>query len=140
MADLLNTMGKQTIAGLAMSVNPVPEPETPNKPQGQGRTSRLTDEELSEGVSLDMRFAPSDQIDAYASQRNGFSNKTPKVFSQLVALRGYPRDDEDNNIGDTEMDQDEWNSWRRPNAYEPITRRYVCFCYSLYHLRDLPPP
>jgi len=129
MADILNAMGKQTIAGLAMTVSPARDPEAPSKPREEGRTPRLTEEELSKGVSLDIQFTPSDQIDAYPSRRNGFSNKARKVFSQLVALRGYPQVDGDNNAGDTDMDQDEWNSQMRQNAYEPITRRYACFCF-----------
>lgn len=123
MAETLNAMGKQTIAGLAMSVAPAEQDPSRSPSQvRQQRTSRLTEEELTEGVSLDMRFTPSDQVDAYAyqSRRNGFPSKTPKVFSQLVALRGYPAGD-----GDVEMDQDRWNQRRRRNVNEPITRRWV---------------
>jgi hypothetical protein len=112
MADVLNTMGKQSVAGLQMSFVP------PQAEEGQKdvRQRKLTEEELSEGVQLDLRFTPSDQLESY-SRSNGFDK--PRVFSQLVASRGY---------GDEQsepVEMDEAGRRVRRSSYEPVTKRYV---------------
>jgi len=121
MAETLNAMGKQNIAGLQMSFTS-PESEEDIRDPSLIKRSKLTEDELTEGVTLDIRFAPTDQIDSSYGRRNGFADKKKsKVFSQLIALRGYPPAEDDE---DTEMDQDARNIRRRRNPSEPITRRY----------------
>lgn len=121
-ADGLNVMGRQTVAGLQMSVERAGGGE-----DGDGREprrgKRLTEEEQNEGVVLDMRFEPSYQLDQVRGRMNGFGGgKTSKVFSQVVAMRGYPPDEEDE---EEEEDQDVRNLRRRRNADGTITKRYV---------------
>ncbi len=113
MADVLNTMGKQTVADLQMSFAPL-EAEG----QKDARQGKLSEEELSEGVQLDIRFTPSDQLDSH-SRSNGFGFDKPRVFSQLVASRGYG----DEEAEDVEMD--EAGRRVRRSSYEPVTKRFV---------------
>lgn len=112
MADVLNTMGKQSVAGLQMSFAPA----QPEEGQKDVRQRKLTEEELSEGVQLDLRFTPSDQLEAY-SRSNGFDK--PRVFSQLVASRGYG----DEQVEPVEID--EAGRRVRRSSYEPVTKRSV---------------
>lgn len=139
-ADGLNVMGRQTVAGLQMSVEPAGEGE-----DGDGREprrgKRLSEEEQNEGVVLDMRFEPSYQLDQVRGRMNGFGGgKTSKVFSQVVAMRGYPPDEDDE---EEEEDQDVRNLRRRRNADGTITKRYVLhthhplgnpYCFSILRL------
>ena len=113
MADVLNTMGKQTVADLQMSF-------APSEAEGQkdARQRKLSEEELSEGVQLDIRFTPSDQLDSH-SRSNGYGFDKPRVFSQLVASRGYGDEDTE----DVEMD--EAGRRVRRSSYEPVTKRLV---------------
>ncbi|KAK0623580.1 tubulin domain-containing protein [Immersiella caudata] len=121
MAATLNTMGKQTIAGLQMSFS---SPAHESSSTDTRRNNKLTEDEMTEGVTLDIKFTPSDQLDPTYSRRNEFSNKTSKVFSQLIVLRGYPPAELDAE-GDTEMDHEERALRRRRNPSEPITRSYT---------------
>lgn len=108
MADVLNVMGKQSVAGLQMSfARPGSE---------DSRDRRLSEEELSEGVRLDIRFAPSYQLDSY-TRSNGFDS--PRVFSQLVTSRGYEEEQDENE------ERDEAGRWVRRSSYEPVTKRYA---------------
>jgi hypothetical protein len=116
MADVLNAMGHQSVAGLQMSFAPS-EVEGEKK---DARQRKLSEEELSEGVQLDVRFTPSDQLDTH-SRANGFANGLgrPRVFSQLVSSRGY---------GDGEgedVERDEAGRRVRRSSYEPVTKRSV---------------
>ncbi|KAK4123535.1 tubulin nucleotide-binding domain-like protein [Parathielavia appendiculata] len=110
MAEVLNTMGKQSVAGLQMSFAR-PEAEA----QNDSRQKELSEEELSEGVQLDIRFAPSDQLEWYP-RSNGFDR--PRVFSQLLVARGYG----DEEAEDVEMD--EAGRRVRRSLYEPVTKSY----------------
>lgn len=111
MAEVLNAMGKQSVAGLQMSfARPESEAQTGT------RQKKLSEEELSEGVQLDIRFTPSDQLEPHA-RSNGFTR--PRVFSQLIASRGYG----DEEAEDVEMDEQGRRVRRR--AYEPVTKRFV---------------
>ncbi|KAK4044733.1 tubulin domain-containing protein [Parachaetomium inaequale] len=110
MADVLNVMGKQSVAGLQMRFA-----RSDAEGQKDSRQRKLSEEELSEGVQLDIRFTPSDQLDSYA-RSSRFDR--PRVFSQLVASRGY--DDEEG--GDVEMD--EAGRRVRRSSYEPVTKSY----------------
>jgi hypothetical protein len=108
MADVLNVMGKQSVAGLQMSfARPGSE---------DARDRRLSEEELSEGVRLDIRFAPSYQLDSY-TRSNGFAR--PRVFSQLVTSRGYEEEQDGNE------EKDEAGRRVRRSSYEPVTKRYA---------------
>ncbi|SPQ22566.1 a60ae1e7-166f-4579-a23c-5b441c2f00d7 [Thermothielavioides terrestris] len=111
MAEVLNTMGKQSVAGLQMSfARSDSEDQEDIRPR-----KKLSEEELSEGVQLDVRFTPSDQLEPY-SRSNGFDR--PRVFSQLIASRGYG----DEEAEDVEMD--ELGRRVRRSAYEPVTKSY----------------
>ncbi|KAL2168309.1 hypothetical protein VTG60DRAFT_174 [Thermothelomyces hinnuleus] len=111
MADVLNVMGKQTVAGLQMSFS---RPDS----EGHGDLRRrvLSEDEVSEGVRLDIGFTPSDQLDSYVRRSNGFDR--PRVFSQLVASRGYKED------GSVDVEMDEAGRRIRRSSYEPVTKSY----------------
>ncbi|KAK0630824.1 tubulin domain-containing protein [Bombardia bombarda] len=138
MADRLNAMGKQSVAGLQMSFAPVVtefRSEGQQQSGGDQADSRVRgsvavvgggeDEEggEEEGVRhLDVSFSPSDQLDSYGRQMNGFHHKKPRVFSQVVTARGYAVDE----YADEEMmDVDQQDARRRRrNPSAPITRSY----------------
>ncbi|KAL2263750.1 hypothetical protein VTK26DRAFT_5394 [Humicola hyalothermophila] len=110
MAEVLNAMGKQSVAGLQMSFA---RPESDE--QKDSRQRKLSEEERTEGVELDIRFSPSDQLEPHARSNGSFK---PRVFSQLISYRGY---------GDEEtegMELDEAGRRVRRSAYEPITKSY----------------
>jgi hypothetical protein len=116
MAELLNTMGKQSVAGLQMSFSAVESGQRDHRdPLSQRR--KLTEEELSEGVQLDVKFTPSDQLEPYG-RRNGYLALNPRVFSQLISLRGYSEADNDEQLPMV----DERGRIIRQSAYEPITK------------------
>ncbi|KAL2124364.1 hypothetical protein VTJ04DRAFT_729 [Mycothermus thermophilus] len=130
MADLLNAMGKQRVAGLQMGFPSPPPPasassngaQDANTPR-QPRRRKLTEEDLSEGIQLDIRFTPPDQLDpGFSSRRlNGFyGTSKPRVFSQLIAARGY--DDED--LYEETEEVDELGRRVRRSSYEPVTKSY----------------
>ncbi|KAK4157088.1 hypothetical protein C8A00DRAFT_29944 [Chaetomidium leptoderma] len=110
MAEVLNIMGKQSVAGLQMSFA-----RSESEAHNDARQKKLSEEELSEGVQLDIRFTPSDQLESY-SRSNGF--RKPRVFSQLVTSRGYG-DEEGEEV---EMDRAERRVQR--SSYEPVTKSY----------------
>ncbi|KAL2181533.1 tubulin domain-containing protein [Thermothelomyces heterothallicus CBS 202.75] len=111
MADVLNVMGKQTVAGLQMSFS---RPDSEGR--GDLRRSVLSEDALSEGVRLDIGFTPSDQLDSYVRRSNGFDR--PRVFSQIVASRGYKED------GSVDVEMDEAGRRIRRSSYEPVTKSY----------------
>lgn len=122
LAEALNTMGKQSVAGLQMSVDHSGS-EKPGGERGDIRMRTLSEEELAEGVQLDMRFTPSDRLDPYSSRTtNGFCK--PRVFSQVISSRGY--DDDDDEAGAAAMETDEEGRRLRRSAYEPVTQRSAC--------------
>lgn len=108
MAEVLKVMGKQSVAGLQMSFARPGSEDT--------REKKLSEEELSEGVQLDIRFAPSYQLDSY-TRSNGFDR--PRVFGQLVTSRGYEEEQGENG------EEDEAGRRVRRSSYEPVTKRYV---------------
>ena len=116
MAELLNTMGKQSVAGLQMSFSKAESGQMDYRdPLSQRR--KLTEEELAEGVQLDVKFTPSDQLEPYG-RRNGYLASNPRVFSQLISSRGYSEEN-----GDEEPPLvDERGRRIRQSAYEPITK------------------
>ncbi|KAK4106381.1 tubulin nucleotide-binding domain-like protein [Parathielavia hyrcaniae] len=110
MTEVLNTMGRQSVAGLQMSFAR-PDSEA----QNDSREKKLSEEDLSEGIRLDIRLAPSDQLDAH-SRSNGFNR--PRVFSQLIASRGYGDEEAE------DMEMDEAGRRVRRSSYEPVTKSY----------------
>ena len=151
MTDVLNAMGRQSVAGLQMSFTPAAATTTAAA-AAAGETTDSTDlrqrqretetesaadriksltKENPEGVQLDVQFSPSDQIDPYQSRRNGNTSKSPRIFSQLLGARGYadesqqrrqrPRPDDQDEDGDDRMDVDGRVRYR-PNTSETITR------------------
>ncbi|KAK3356990.1 tubulin domain-containing protein [Lasiosphaeria hispida] len=125
MADTLNTMGKQNVAGLQMSVADPDEaasPPTPSTdPRAPGGGWQITEDHLSEGLSLDLHFTPSDELNPH--RRTATTPKPPRVFSQLIASRGFPPQQAAD--PDAEADQDLRNHRRRRRpAHEPVTRTY----------------
>lgn len=132
-ADMLNTMGKQNIAGLQMSLAPQESGSEshPRQAGGRNRPQQGEDDEDRQGVQLDIDFSPSDQLDAYASRSNGFHHKTPKVFSQSLVWRGY-REEEPQTGEDVEMvdEEDERETRRRRRPDETVTKRcvFLPFC------------
>ncbi|KAL2271542.1 hypothetical protein VTJ83DRAFT_913 [Remersonia thermophila] len=133
MADLLNTMGKQRVAGLQMGFpSPPPPPAAASSSSSNGaqdatrlpprRRRKLSEEDLTEGVRLEMRFAPADQLDAASARMNGFYGESkPRVFSQLVAARGY----DDDEIYEETEEVDEVGRRVRRSSYEPVTKSYT---------------
>ncbi|KAH8909753.1 tubulin nucleotide-binding domain-like protein [Coniochaeta sp. PMI_546] len=123
MAGILNQLGKQSIASLQMSIAKQKAPATLGDSrvrQGNQRTyddDREDNEEDSKGLHLDLDFTPSDQLDPGRAQ-NGVHQ--PRIFSQLVTVRGSAAEDE------AELDPaEEQERLRRRNPNAPITKRYV---------------
>ncbi|KAK4192026.1 tubulin domain-containing protein [Podospora australis] len=109
MAATLNTMGKQNVAGLQMRVVGPEEKEA----------KKISDEDVSEGVKLDISFSPTDQLDSYG--RSNGSQRPPRVFSQLVLSRKPQRDVEEEGW---EWEVDDKGERRRTSSYEPVTKGY----------------
>ncbi|KAM7194994.1 Tubulin domain containing protein [Naviculisporaceae sp. PSN 640] len=134
-ADMLNTMGRQSIAGLQMSFapqaqegeTPAPHPSTAHKRKyGNGED----DDGDEKAIKLDIDFSPADQPDRYASSiGNGFlEKKKPKVFSQSLVWRGYPEDEQQQSSKDTDMedefDDERERNRRRRRPDETVTKSY----------------
>ncbi|KAL1871709.1 hypothetical protein VTK73DRAFT_1930 [Phialemonium thermophilum] len=114
--DLLNTMGRQTIANLQMSISPGEEAPDSSASDSRVRHASAEDMDGSEGLQLDLDFAPSNQLSANRPS-NGFHR--PRVFSQVVTTRGYPAEEADS---DVEMEDDEAPRSRDPR--KPVSRFY----------------
>lgn len=113
MAEVLNAMGRQSVAGLQMSFG-AGGASAPRRPR------QLSEEELAEGVQLDIRLEPEpdQQLEPRARSSNGYFK--PRVFSQLVSSRGYGEGDSAEDGG---MELDEAGRRLRRSAYEPVTKR-----------------
>ncbi len=111
MADLLNAMGKQSVAGLQMSFGKAPE--------RTGSDPRERQQEGDEGAGLDVDFSPSDQLDYGSGRRNGH-HQQPRVFSQAIVRRGPGEEAPE---AEADGEQEERNRYR--SAYEPVSRKYV---------------
>jgi hypothetical protein len=123
MAGILNQLGKQSIASLHMSIAKQKAPATSGDSrvrQGTDRTEygdREDDEdEESKGVHLDLDFTPSDQLEP-GRRQNGFHQ--PRIFSQLVTIRGSTAEDEERLDPEEEQER-----LRRTNPNAPVTKRY----------------
>jgi len=128
-AGLLNQLGKQSIASLQMSISPKKAPETSGDSrtrQGNQRTYADDEEdgetEESKGVHLDLDFTPSDQLEP-ARRQNGFHQ--PRIFSQIVTVRGSTAEDEERLDPEEEQER-----LRRRNPNAPVTKRYVVTLYG----------
>lgn len=139
-ADMLNAMGKQNVAGLQMSFSPQ-EIDS----EGEARLPVAAYPEMGEDgdgreevIRLDIDFSPSDQLDAYTSSlRNRSSHKKPKVFSQSLVWRGYAEKVEEEEEQDARMADNEEDDYddeelqrrrrilRRRLSNETVTKRYV---------------
>lgn len=145
-ADMLNTMGRQSIASLQMSFAPQPqEGEAPAPhPATTHQQMKYDEGDEEEAIKLDIDFSPPDQLDRYVSSRgNGFLGKRkPKVFSQSLVWRGYPEDekqksDEDMDLED-ELDDERERRRRRKRPDETVTKRYVPFTAHLHFISETP--
>jgi hypothetical protein len=123
MAGLLNQLGKQSIASLQMSIaKPKATATSGDSRVRQGNQRNYDDdkednEEASKGLHLELDFTPSDQLDPGRSQ-NGVHQ--PRIFSQLVTVRGSTAEDE------ARLDpEEEQERLRRRNPNAPITKQYV---------------
>lgn len=137
MTGLLNQIGKQSVASLQMSIaNQSTPPPTGDSRIRQASQRMYVDagedneDEDSKGVHLDLDFTPSDQLDPVHRQ-NGFHQ--PRVFSQLVTVRGSTADDEERLDPEEEQER-----LRRRNPNAPVTKRYaITFCgYSAISWRN----
>ncbi|KAK3692220.1 tubulin nucleotide-binding domain-like protein, partial [Podospora appendiculata] len=126
MEDMLNTTGKQSVAGLQMSFAQQPDEDSPSDSRHRpaaAATGRAGDgfvggEDSSEGLHLDLDFSTSEQLES-SGRMNGFHHKKPRLFSQVVTLRGYENDDAE----DVEMSGQDEREPRR-SASEPVTTSY----------------
>ncbi|KAB5558146.1 tubulin domain-containing protein [Coniochaeta sp. 2T2.1] len=123
MAGLLNQIGKQSIASLQMSISKQKAPETSGDSrtrQGNQRTYADDEEdgetEESKGLHLDLDFTPLDQLEP-GRRQNGFHQ--PRIFSQLVTVRGSTAEDEERLDPEEEQER-----LRRRNPNAPVTKRY----------------
>ncbi len=88
MTELLNVMGRQTIAGLHMTVGEPDRIELEgsgarrNQPLRAERAEDATDDDPAAPMHLDMNFSP---LEAASGRQNGF--KKPHVFGQAVTIR-----------------------------------------------------
>ncbi len=129
MGDLLNTMGKQSMAGLQMSFKKSPDEDDVPAGRTDHRERQVSpsdeeDEAGAGGVRLDLDFSPSDQLDPAPARQNGYHHQQPRIFSQAVTWRGpgelERKDEEDDG---EELDPRESNRLRGAN--EPASRKYV---------------
>jgi len=102
MTDLLNVMGKQTVASLQMTVG-----------KADGEPGESHDERS--GVRLDVDFSPPDEFEK--GYQNGY--KTPHLFGQNVVTR-----EGEGNDGRDTADHVE-DVIQRRHAQQSVTRRYV---------------
>jgi hypothetical protein len=108
MTDLLNAMGKQSIANLQMSIQ--------KRAAATEETSDHDGDDL-EGVYLDLDFSPSNQLES-GRRQNGYHQ--PRIFSQVIASRGSMSEatTEATNPGDTD-------AFGRRNPNKPTSQRYI---------------
>lgn len=139
-ADMLNAMGRQSIAGVQMSFGPhvSQDGETPSSGQPavvvpppappRHLNEEDNDDEQQPRIQLDIDFSPSDQLDWYASSSRGngsLHKKKNKVFSQGLVRRGYPevRHQNDDTDMTDELDDARERQRRRPRPEETVTKR-----------------
>lgn len=114
--DLLNVMGKQTVASLSMSVS------APKDPEAQPADQRIPlgdDHDLQdESLHLQMDFSPSE--DPQPGRRLANGHKQPHIFGQTVVTRG--RSGEPSSA--MEDDLQRARAVQRRHAQQTFARRY----------------
>jgi hypothetical protein len=117
MTDLLNAMGKQTVATLHMNYPEATKEETGGSREGRPPSGSATkmDVDTEEPAQLDLDFAPEETVSA--RQQNGHAYVRPRVFSQLSVSRGAPDRDQDQGI-----ESQDGAGRRRPNG--PVLQTY----------------
>ncbi|TPX12115.1 uncharacterized protein E0L32_007230 [Thyridium curvatum] len=122
--DLLNVMGKQTVASLSMSLQPSSH-DHPAAPAVSGDTH--PEGAAAESLSLDIDFSPPDELPQQSSRQNG--HKQARVFGQVVTSRGPVIKDEAaetttaTTTTTSEADHRE-EVIRRRHAQQSFSRRY----------------
>ncbi|KAK4165345.1 tubulin domain-containing protein [Cladorrhinum sp. PSN259] len=124
LADTLNAMGGQRVAGLQMGIEKVEEEDDEGEEKNGRRgkllkKKKLTDEELSEGVKLGIKFDPDDRLDYYSTRGRRNGDEFPRVFSQVVSSRGYDDDEEE------PVEKDDRGRRMRRSEYEPVTTSWT---------------
>jgi len=109
---LLNVMGKQSIAGLQLSIH---KPEGPGTAAGGRDRDDIHEDDSTERVQLDVDFNPPDEVAPGRSHRNGF--KQPRLFGQAVTDRGRGSDAEPSGSADMGA------LIGRRHAQQPVSRR-----------------
>jgi hypothetical protein len=126
-ASLLNQTGKQSIAGLQMSVS---RQEASSKSATDARQRQnaqdadtimedASDDESSTSLRLDLDFAPTDQLDFHTRRQHG--SHQPRIFSQVRTIRSSSAEHEKQQQLDPE---EEAERLRRRNPNQPLTRNY----------------
>jgi hypothetical protein len=122
MTDLLNTMGKQTVATLQMSYpNALQEPESDSRQVKRTQNSDANNHgETEQPVHLDLDFAPDTTVQK--AQRNGHNGHAEsRIFSQLSVVRGEYSEEED-------YDPELWDELRHRRQGGPVLRQYHTTC------------
>lgn len=113
-AGLLNTMGKQSIANLQLSIRG--SEEDGGVKANPGRDG-VREEEGPERVQLDLDFAPPDEFAPVRGRRLSGLKKA-RLFSQALTDRGHDYDP--SLAGSSALDE----LIRRRHAQHPLSRRY----------------
>ena len=115
--ELLNVMGKQSIASLQLSVQK-PETDKPDgQVQGRGDSNKVqaAEDQVAEWTQLDVNFTPPDEL-AFGRGRQA-RNKKARLFGQTLVDRGSDFDSEP--AGSVDMEE----LISRRHAQQPISRR-----------------
>ena len=112
MSELLNSMGKQSIASLHMSIHASEPRQNAHDTQNP---ALVHEDSTPERVQLDIDFSPPDELASGRDRGNGY--KKPQLFGQLLTDRGH-----DTNLasqGPVDMEE----LINRRHAQQPVTRR-----------------
>lgn len=126
--SLLNQTGKQSIAGLQMSISkkeaPLKSPTDARQKHNAKEVETImedaSDDESLRSLHLDLDFSPTDNLDLHNRRQNGSCQ--PRIFSQIQTIRSSFAEHQRLNP-EKEADR----LWRR-NPNKPLTRKY---CSSL---------
>lgn len=125
-ASLLNQTGKQSIAGLQMSVpregalsNLIDARQRQDAQDADTVMEDASDDEASTSLRLDLDFTPTDQLDFHSRQQNG--SHQPRIFSQIQTIRSSSAEHQQRKMLDPE---EEAERLRRRNPNKPLTRQY----------------
>ena len=117
MTELLNVMGKQSIASLQLSVQKPETDKTDGRVQGRGDSNEVqaAEDQVAEWTQLDVNFTPPDEL-AFGRDRQA-RNKKARLFGQTLVDRGSDFDSEP--TGSVDMEE----LISRRHAQQPISRR-----------------